>query len=691
MDTAPRPTDSTYSSEQTPLQNDAEQEASRRLSLRSSQIPASVGGYEILRCLGEGSFGTVWLARERKTGRQVAIKFFTNRRGLDWSLLTREVEKLAVLDASRDVVRLLDVGVDHDPPYFVMEYLPHRSVAALLENGPLSVRQALDITRSVARALVHAHSAGILHCDIKPGNVLLDRGDEARLGDFGQSRLATDQGSALGTFYYMAPEQASRTAAPDVRWDVYALGALLYDMLTGAPPYRSPEAEERLRAAANLNERLAAYRELIAQSPQPVDHRAVAGIDAPLISLIDRCLERDPAKRIPNPQVVLDLLDQRERTLARRPLILLSIFGPVLVLLLLGWIAADAVPRAVDQAKAHLYERALASDLATARLLASSIQQELSDRQAELERLARRLPVGEGEGEGDYRGFRKESEMIEILDTWKKETDERFASQDRTQDESLFVTDRSGIQIFRSPRSDSIGHTFAYRDYFHGLGRELSPAKDDVSQIKPRNKAGVSTAFRSSNTDQFMVAIAAPIWSRDGQEVIGVLARTLHLTDLLEQWERRITGAATSSQDSQRYLTLVDMRESPPLLLDHSWMTSANLKALRKRDLAPNESLRLTMEEETQLRTAVQRGVGIDNFQDPLADLDPTYDDIWLAAPARTSVIDWLAIVQERRSEAVAPMSELNWMFVRYGLWMLVIFAVLLGLLGWLVRRFAAV
>src|SRR5690606_8090935 len=107
-------------------------------------------------------------ARETKTGKQVAIKFYNNRRGLDWSLLTREVEKLAVLYTSRDIVGLLDVGWDHDPPYFVMEFLEHGSLQARLERGPVPVETAVHIATAVSRALVHAHGSGILHCDLKP-------------------------------------------------------------------------------------------------------------------------------------------------------------------------------------------------------------------------------------------------------------------------------------------------------------------------------------------------------------------------------------------------------------------------------------------------------------------------------------------------------------------------------------------
>ncbi len=310
---------------------------SQSLSRMSGAAPGRAPGYDIVRCLGEGSFGSVWLATENRTGRQVAIKFYTHRQGLDWSLLSREVEKLAVLYTSRNIVGLLDVGWDRDPPYFVMEYLEQGPLSRRLAAGPLPSREAVRIARDMLSALVHAHNSGILHCDLKPANVLIDSAGTTRLGDFGQSRLSTEQTTALGTLYYMAPEQAVLDGVPDARWDVYALGAVLYHMLTGAPPYRTPENERRLQAAKSLEERLAIYRQIIAEGPRPDAHRRRRGVDRRLAEIVDACLERDPLQRLSNAQVALDLFDKRDAALSKRPLIALGILGPLLfVATLLG-------------------------------------------------------------------------------------------------------------------------------------------------------------------------------------------------------------------------------------------------------------------------------------------------------------------------------------------------------------------
>lgn len=179
-----------------------------------------------------------------------------------------EVEKLAFLFADRYVVQLIDVGWDADPPYYIMEYLEHGSLAERLKDGPLPVAEAIHLFREIAIGLVHAHGKGVLHCDLKPANVLLDQDLHPRLADFGQSRMSNEQRPALGTLFYMAPEQADLKAVPDARWDVYALGAVFYCMLTGQPPYRTEEASTTISGGGDLEEQLQRYVEWLHKAPR---------------------------------------------------------------------------------------------------------------------------------------------------------------------------------------------------------------------------------------------------------------------------------------------------------------------------------------------------------------------------------------------------------------------------------------
>lgn len=373
------------------LQDDDERQRAQQLSEATApgKPPGQVPGYDLERRLGEGAFGEVWLGTERNTGMKVAIKFYTRRGKGDWSLLPREVEKLAFLANDRRVVQLKAVGWDANPPYYVMEHLDRGSLEDRLgEVGTLDVDTAVDLFREVAVALVHAHGKGVLHCDLKPGNVLLDQDDKPRLCDFGQSRLATEFTHALGTLFYMAPEQANLKASPDVRWDVYALGALLYCMLTGEPPYRNDEAFSQLEGAKSLEERMTRYQKIIAAAPPPDQHRKVAGVDKRLAEIIDRCLAVQPSRRFANVQAVLTALDQRSRARARRPLLVLSVLGPLLFLGVMAFALTMGFVTAIDEQTAVLRAKALDGNAFSARFVGQTVGEEITRRWATLEQEA---------------------------------------------------------------------------------------------------------------------------------------------------------------------------------------------------------------------------------------------------------------------------------------------------------------
>lgn len=680
-------------------------------------------GYEMLASLGEGSFGTVWLARELKTGKQVAIKFYTHRRGLDWSLLTREVEKLAVLYTSRNIVGLLDVGWDHDPPYFVMEYLEHGSLASKLERGPLPIDTAVEIAKSVARALVHAHGSGILHCDLKPANVLLDAGDEPRLADFGQSRMTTEQSPALGTLFYMAPEQADLNAVPDARWDVYALGALLYQMLTGNPPYRTEQNEALIREAGSLEDRLTAYRDVIARAPRPDGHRRARGIDKRLIAIVDGCLEPNPEQRIPNAQVVLDMFDQREKARSRRTLLLLGFAGPLLFLFALFWLARTAAPAIVEAAEQNLIDRALAGDAVSALILADSIHRDLEDRREQLEELASRPEaraiarvtqthpgISTAELMALHDGAYPDEALVAAYQTFaveKRTSDARMIREQRTTDQSWFIQDARGRQVFRSParrttgeKQESIGGFYHWRAYFSGASEDY-PKSTPVDAVSIRRTSGISGAFRSEATNQYMVALGVPIWDEahwnwvsggsigeDPGEVIGILARTIHISELLRQWEHTIRDPNSPGDTNDRFLALAAFRDSPGgpavTLLDHPWMTRENLQAVAKTDAeldAFMSELRLPDREARHLKALLEGGRRDhrdDQYVDPFSRHELSFGGTWLAAFAPVGRTSWIAIVQERRETAEAPVQEVQRVFESYGLIAALVFGILL-------------
>lgn len=642
-----------------------------------NNAPSVIPGYRILKPIGEGKYGSVWLAREQNTGKHVAIKFYTHRRGVDWSLLGREVEKLAVLYTSRNIVGLLSVGWDHDPPYYVMEYLENGSLAAKLAAGPIAKTDAIRIATRVCQALVHAHGSGILHCDLKPANILLDQDFEPRLCDFGQSRLADEHSHSLGTLFYMAPEQADLKAVPDARWDVYALGALIYNMLTGVPPFRSSENENRLNNAKSLEERLSIYRNIVRSGPRPSLHRSVARVDQHLAEIIDRCLAADPARRFPNAQAVLDRLTARERFRARRPLILLGLILPLLLCLFIVPLAIKAMGDAINTTQRNLTRRALESDVLSANLLADSINRELEDRRHELETLASYKELRQTVDDFATKPLEEREPLTKKLDQLKRENDERLKKLGRVADASWFLLDASGIQRWRHPASNIPDQNFASRDFFHGMGNDHVE-----NEIPPDSRAirswHISIPFYSSTTELYVVALSVPIFDpREGGDVIGVLCRTLTLGNLINDYQRNWQPQEVDGVN--RKLAIIDGSDSDGKqywqLLAHSWMDDSKLGKISETDFQKLrlkgilddeviENLEQLMRQNQKEDDASASDADLDrtrHYIDPVSLFDPeTYGGDWLAAFSRVGETKWVAVVQERRDAVLRPVEELQ-------------------------------
>jgi len=209
--------------------------------------PKSIGGFKVIRKLGAGGFGAVYLARDPDLDRFVALKVPQDRQTFEPDFLERfkrEARSAARLQHP-GIVEIYSVEQDTDRPFLVCEYIPGTTLNAHVGQNPLSFRRAAEIVRDVARALDFAHSRGIVHRDVKPGNILLDTNGRPRLADFGMSKrmdadiTMTIEGQILGTPAYMSPEQAA--GEPDQVGplsDVYSLGVVLYTLLTGELPFR---------------------------------------------------------------------------------------------------------------------------------------------------------------------------------------------------------------------------------------------------------------------------------------------------------------------------------------------------------------------------------------------------------------------------------------------------------------------
>lgn len=660
------------SSDPTIPQGGPERQRSQQLSLRPGTPPSQIPGYEFERFLGDGAYGEVWVALEKNTGRHVAVKFYRHGGGLDWSLLAREVEKLAFLFADRYVVQLIGVGWDASPPYYVMEYLEKGSVAERIQSGPLSVAEAIEVFHDVAVGLVHAHGKGVLHCDLKPANILLDQDSKPRLADFGQSRLSHEQAPTLGTLFYMAPEQADLKAVPDARWDVYALGALLYCMLTGGPPHRTPEAVEQLEAIPGLEQRLAAYRRLIRRSPPPTAHREVPGVDRALGEIVDRCLAPDPAKRYPNVQVVLDALAARAARRAFRPMMVLGALGPLVLLVVVAWFAWMGFSTSIHRSEEALVGRALENNRLTAMYVAGLASKELHRRCEAVEQVAaseslrqcivrtiqkppmRRLSQelsdstkSESELEPlrdrfrqapDRRAFQKEFDAA--LPSWMRPPEREGAERD---DEvaSWFFCDADGLSTVRVPESKTIGKNFAWRSFFHG-GKADRPEDWRPPPGQRLKATTLSAVFQSRASNAWIVAVATPVFASPGGEFLGVVALTVRVNRFVE-----LEG------NKQQFAVLVDLREG-----DHTGMVLQHPVFdhwLRKNEKIPSrfQAYRLASDD---LPTTPER---MEDYRDPLA-ADPEaeqYRKHWLAriepVGVRGKDVGWAVIVQESYDTAI--------------------------------------
>jgi eukaryotic-like serine/threonine-protein kinase len=266
-----------------------------------------VGAYEVLSRIGAGGMGEVYMARDTRLDRIVAIKVLPARFGADpWSRerIVREARVVAALNHPH-ICTIHDIGNQDGRDFFVMEFVDGETLATRLSRGRLPLPEALQYAEHVVSALAEAHRAGIVHRDVKPANIMLSRATtglcHAKLLDFGVSKSGaanapfaatggsiqgsldlTMAGIVVGTPHYMAPEQLDGQAA-DVRTDIFAAGAVLFEMLTGRKAFEG----------ADRNEVLSAIRSADVPRPSELQRRVPPSLDR----LVIRCLARDPAER----------------------------------------------------------------------------------------------------------------------------------------------------------------------------------------------------------------------------------------------------------------------------------------------------------------------------------------------------------------------------------------------------------
>jgi TolB-like protein/Flp pilus assembly protein TadD/predicted Ser/Thr protein kinase len=293
-------------------QHNADAPPENKKTARAAELLGELGDYELLEEVGRGGQGVVFRARQKSLNRTVALKVISLGQWASKAHLKRfrrEAEAAASLDHP-GIVPIYEVGERDGSCYFSMKFVEGGQVDEVVRRAPMSIRQAAELIAKVARTVHYAHEHGILHRDIKPGNILLDAKGEPHLTDFGLARLVESESTVtrtlevLGTPSYMAPEQAvGNNAAVSSSTDVYGLGAVFYQLLTGQPPFAGGATYETIKLLLD-NE---------PKQPRLLNPK----IDRDLSTICLKCLEKDPKRRYSS---ALALAEDLERWLKHEPI-----------------------------------------------------------------------------------------------------------------------------------------------------------------------------------------------------------------------------------------------------------------------------------------------------------------------------------------------------------------------------------
>ena len=243
------------------------------------------GRYRLLERIDEGGAGEVWRARDERLGREVAVKILGQDADDAFRERFADEARRAAQVSHPNVVTVFDEGRDGEDSFMVMEYVRGKTLRDVIaDRGALPAHEAARIVGQVAAALDAAHEAGVIHCDVKPANVILDEQGTAKLTDFGIARAARGprEHELIGTARYIAPERVAGEA-PTERSDVYSLGLVAYELLAGQPAYAEMETEDLLRQRLD--------------GPPPTLRSARVGVPAGVDAVVRRALARDPQDR----------------------------------------------------------------------------------------------------------------------------------------------------------------------------------------------------------------------------------------------------------------------------------------------------------------------------------------------------------------------------------------------------------
>jgi len=562
-----------------------------------------VPGYKLLHKIGRGAYGTVWEAQSIDSDiGQVAIKFFSCSR---WEPMHREVSRISRLEGCTGVMSFKHYADKKaDPPYYVMPFARNGSLADLIKNrGTMTVDESLDMFQRIVQTMAFVHTKGVIHCDLKPANILLNESNEPLVADFGQALLGSQESGAFGTLFYMPPDQAApNQSLPDATWDVYALGAILFEMLTGSRPRASAETVARLSTIKDVRDRLNAYRTALAEMPrvnlrQAVQATAPANarkVDSSLSDIVERCLSVDPAKRPRSAADLLDMLRHRNHWLRRRSSLVGAAVVTVLFIGLMAGLGIYLANQLFDQRRDDADRQAQATLNRIAHIAGQLIEEKLHDRVQFVVSTVEDAEVGDQVEDCDMmaalQGARdKLKQMPEIHDPilenrdifndWLKSKTLKmpwyFSDKNARGMALIAVVDgnrgywlgrlepngKPFTRSFWSRGENFFRRNWAFRDYFNGKQNYFAEEGKHIGH-EPIDRVHISQVFRSRTHDSWRIDVSAPIHDKDGK-IVAILTVNIDVHKDLLRWltsDKETNTAGDNTLAGQEKIILVNER-----------------------------------------------------------------------------------------------------------------------------------
>ncbi len=613
-------------------------------------LPFRFGKYEVLEELGRGGMGVVYKARDLGLGKLVALKVIRMGQFASAAEITRfqeEARAASELDHP-NIVPIYELGEHDAQPYFTMKLIEGKSLQADLDayrNEPID---AVRLMATVAGAVRNANRRMILHRDLKPGNILLDAAGQPHVTDFGLAKRldaggeVSATGELVGTIPYMAPEQfSSQKKRLGVSVDVYGLGATLFSLVTGRPPFLGETLVDTIRK--------------IQEDPPPDPRTVNPRVSAPIAAICLKCLQKDPSKRYENATVLTERLEavRDGRPIPEVPegratrivrwvrrhagALLLAATAAALVLSVAGHFLFRAASRAGRR------EEILEGNVFTARFAANVILGRMQEWATRVESMAR------------------SPELVELLSAWNKSLKDRPYSRPedvrerpeakRLQEflnnlpkEPLVVNwhlmDTHGVMVARTPAA-IVGVDFRERDYFKGT----------LGHVGRKGLASVhvSSVYRSQMDGLDKFDICAPVV--EGSTVIGVVAvavttdPTLGVPHIQSQQRKVVLIGPWDPSPPNKLLPT----ERPPefVVLLHPSMVPGQEAVPLDRGMLPAGFPRTCDHELSLNDTRPAKTLMKSDYRDPFASRDPQYRGRWLAGFAPVGSTGFVVIVQQ--------------------------------------------